>query len=146
MCPGIRGMLITMGSSGRMKNIVECVRGLAKIYNAGISAIYVVSPSGIALAMHGEMWSKVLDSHLRDEGRKAIEYVVAAGEKEGVEVEPLIVEDKNPIDGIVDFAKQNDVDLIVMGTLGRTGLSHLLLGSVAEDIVMYSKRQVLNIP
>jgi nucleotide-binding universal stress UspA family protein len=46
----------------------------------------------------------------------------------------------------VDFATENDVDLIVMGTLGKTGLSHILLGSVAENVVRHSKRQVLTVP
>lgn len=146
MGPRIRSILIATDGSERVKNAVDWGIGLAKMYNATVSAIYVIPPSGIALAMRGEMWSKALDSHLRDEGRKAIEHVVAAGEKEGVEVEPVIVEDKTPTDGIVDFATENDVDLIVMGTLGKTGLSHILLGSVAENVVRHSKKQVLTVP
>lgn len=36
---------------------------------------------------------------------------------------------------IIRYADENQIDLIVMGTLGRTGLTHLLLGSVAENVV-----------
>lgn len=36
---------------------------------------------------------------------------------------------------IIRYAEENQIDLIVMGTLGRTGLTHLLLGSVAENVV-----------
>jgi len=36
---------------------------------------------------------------------------------------------------IVNYAKQEDIDLIVIGTHGRSGLSHLVLGSVAEHVV-----------
>jgi nucleotide-binding universal stress UspA family protein len=44
---------------------------------------------------------------------------------------------------IVRFANENSVDLIVMGTHGRTGLSHLILGSVAENVVRTASRPVL---
>jgi universal stress protein A len=40
-----------------------------------------------------------------------------------------------PFVEIVQFAKQNDIDLIVIGTHGRTGLSHMLMGSVSEKVV-----------
>jgi universal stress protein A len=40
-----------------------------------------------------------------------------------------------PADAIVRLARERQVDLIVMGTHGRTGLSHMLLGSVAEKVL-----------
>ena len=40
-----------------------------------------------------------------------------------------------PFREIVDLAASQQVDLIVMGTHGRTGLQHILLGSVAERVV-----------
>jgi nucleotide-binding universal stress UspA family protein len=44
--------------------------------------------------------------------------------------------------GIIDFADDIDADLIAMTTHGRTGLLHLLTGSIAEDVVNHSKRPV----
>ena len=41
----------------------------------------------------------------------------------------------DPADEIVDFARRHNVDLIVIGTHGRTGLNHVLMGSVAEAVV-----------
>ena len=46
---------------------------------------------------------------------------------------------------IVKTAKEKDVDLIVMGTHGRTGLSHVLIGSVAEKVVHHAHCGVLTI-
>lgn len=46
---------------------------------------------------------------------------------------------------IIDYAKANDVDLIVIGTHGRSGLMHVLLGSVAERIVRKSPCPVLTV-
>jgi nucleotide-binding universal stress UspA family protein len=46
---------------------------------------------------------------------------------------------------IVRVAKERDVDLIVLGTHGRTGLSHALIGSVAERVVHHAHCPVLSI-
>jgi nucleotide-binding universal stress UspA family protein len=51
----------------------------------------------------------------------------------------------NPVDEILTFADENAVDLIVMGTHGRSGLQALLVGSVTERVVRTSKKPVLTI-
>lgn len=51
----------------------------------------------------------------------------------------------NPIDEILTFSVENAVDLIVMGTHGRSGLAHLLVGSVTERVVRSSRVPVLTI-
>lgn len=51
-----------------------------------------------------------------------------------------------PYKVIIDAAERWGADIIVMGTHGRTGLPHLLLGSVAEDVIRRSKKTVVIIP
>lgn len=46
---------------------------------------------------------------------------------------------------ITNYAKENDIDLIVIGTHGRTGMKHLLLGSVAEKVVRHASCPVLTV-
>jgi len=46
---------------------------------------------------------------------------------------------------IIDYAIKHDIDLIVMATHGRTGLAHVLLGSVAEKVVRKAPCPVLTI-
>ena len=43
----------------------------------------------------------------------------------------------------MNFAEKNGVELIVMGTLGKSGIQHFLMGSVAENVVKHSKVPVL---
>jgi nucleotide-binding universal stress UspA family protein len=52
----------------------------------------------------------------------------------------------NPTEEIMKTAETWWADLIVMGTHGRTGLKHLLMGSVSEYIVRHSKMPVLVVP
>lgn len=51
----------------------------------------------------------------------------------------------DPVDAIVAYASEHRIDLIVTATHGRTGLSHVLLGSVAERIVREAPCPVLTI-
>ena len=51
----------------------------------------------------------------------------------------------SPFLEIVRYAKEKSIDLIVMGTHGRTGLTHLLLGSVAENVVRTATCPVLTV-
>jgi nucleotide-binding universal stress UspA family protein len=52
----------------------------------------------------------------------------------------------NPFIEITRFAEQRGIDLIIMGTHGRTGIGHLLVGSVAENVVRRSACPVLTVP
>jgi nucleotide-binding universal stress UspA family protein len=51
----------------------------------------------------------------------------------------------SPVDAMVDYSRELAIDLIVIATHGRTGLSHVLLGSVAERIVREAPCPVLTI-
>jgi len=51
-----------------------------------------------------------------------------------------------PADRILDYAARNGVDLIVLGTHGRTGMSRVLLGSVAERVMRLASCPVLTVP
>jgi len=56
-----------------------------------------------------------------------------------------LLESGDPARVIVDLAERRGSDLIVIGTHGRTGFSHLLLGSVAEKVVRRATRPVLTV-
>ncbi|MFB6189323.1 MAG: universal stress protein, partial [Halapricum sp.] len=51
-----------------------------------------------------------------------------------------------PTETILDTVEDDDVDLVVMGTHGRTGLSHYLVGSVAEKVVRHASCPVQVVP
>jgi Universal stress protein family len=46
----------------------------------------------------------------------------------------------------VDYARRNTVDLVVLGTHGRTGVSRAVLGSVAEAVIRRARCRVLTVP
>lgn len=58
-------------------------------------------------------------------------------------VELVAVEHVSPALAICKYSQEHGVDLIVMGTHGRTGVSHFLIGSVAEKVVRHASCAVL---
>jgi nucleotide-binding universal stress UspA family protein len=61
----------------------------------------------------------------------------------GVSCETLHVKDRRPAEGIIETAKAKHCDLIVMGSHGRRGISRLVLGSQANEVVSHSTVPVL---
>ncbi len=55
-----------------------------------------------------------------------------------IKIETAIIVSTATVDSILDYAEDKDVDLIVVGTRGRSGIKKLLLGSTASGIVTYS--------
>jgi nucleotide-binding universal stress UspA family protein len=59
-----------------------------------------------------------------------------------VDAETIVLEG-HPSNEIIEFAQKNGIDVIVMGTLGKSGLDRFLLGSVAEKVTRNSSVPVL---
>lgn len=127
-------ILIATDGSDIAKKVVSSGIELAKAVGAKVYASYVIS------SRFGS--GKAVRDHFVEEGNEALAYVQEAGKAADVEVESLMLEGI-PSEEIIDFAEKNDIDLIVMGSLGKTGLSKFLLGSVAENVLRHSKTQVL---
>ncbi len=78
------------------------------------------------------------------EDRKQLNEFIPPEKKEGIKTE-AIHRVGTPFLEIIKVAKEKEADLIVMATHGRSGLSHILFGSVAEKVVRKSTCPVLSI-
>jgi nucleotide-binding universal stress UspA family protein len=76
--------------------------------------------------------------------REALDRVTKAKDLESLTVHREVREG-TPFYEIIRFAKEKDIDLIVMGTHGHTGLTHVLLGSVTEKVVRKAPCPVLTV-
>ncbi len=134
-------ILIATDGSEYTKNSVDYGVELAKTTGAKLHAIYVVDTAAFASIPMDAAWESMYEL-LRQEGDEATKYVAEKAEAEGLEVERNTVEG-HPADEIIKYAEKNAISLIVMGTLGKSGLDRFLLGSVAEKVVRTSKIPVL---
>jgi nucleotide-binding universal stress UspA family protein len=71
--------------------------------------------------------------------------VIEQAESAGVETIEGVVSSGTPHRAILDYVDEEDVDLVVMGTHGRTGLDRYLLGSVTEKVVRLSDAPVITV-
>jgi nucleotide-binding universal stress UspA family protein len=76
--------------------------------------------------------------------QKALDTVVRAKKNLGIEI-TAVLKNGEPREAILAVAKDMGADLVVMGTHGRRGLAHILLGSVAEYVVRTSPQPVLTV-
>ncbi len=88
----------------------------------------------------GVVWHKVDDNTRKAHMKKVFLKNFSGPEYEQVNFEVTI---GNPTTEIINYTKNNDIDLIVIPTHGRTGLKHFLLGSVAEKVIRYAPCPVL---
>jgi nucleotide-binding universal stress UspA family protein len=85
-------------------------------------------------------------ANLREEVRKRLLNLRVETQKAGVgTVEAMVLEGKPSVQ-IVHHAEALPADLIVMGTHGRSGFSHLMLGSVAERVARSAPCAVIAVP
>jgi nucleotide-binding universal stress UspA family protein len=75
---------------------------------------------------------------------QALDRIARSWRQKGIQIETHLFKG-DPVTEIVKKAKDLECDLIVMGTHGRTGMAHLMMGSVAERIVRTSSVPVLTV-
>ncbi len=133
-------IIIATDGSKQVGKAIEAGVELAKLTGAKLYAVYVIVQTGYSPRDFG--WEGSLREFLETEARKAVTSVEEAGKASGINVESVILEGY-PADKILEFAEQEGMDLIVMGTLGRTGIDRFLMGSIAEKVVRHSKIPVM---
>ena len=130
----------TDGSEGT-RGAIERAIDLATTYDAALHTIYVVDTNvGIDSSVPG-----TLDA-FEAAGENAIDEVIQKAESARVNTIEGVVAQGTPHQAILEYVDEHDIDLVVMGTHGRTGLDRYLLGSVTENVIRLSDAPVLTVP
>jgi universal stress protein A len=113
-------------------------------YSGAITLVHVHEPMDYALPEGYVLYTAEQLSRMNAE----LESQLHAAEREvqsmGIRVESRLLHGPAALE-IVDFAERENIDLIVMGTHGRTGLRHVLMGSVAERVLRNAPCPVLTV-
>jgi universal stress protein A len=143
MAATIRSILVATDFSPASSVAVEYGRILASRLGASLRLLHVVDDPLLAAA-----WSEAYafdTSALRERMRAGAEDEItklAATLDVPVTTEVIV---GSPARAIIGQSAEPDIDLVVMGTHGRSGVSHLLLGSVAERVVRGARCPVLTV-
>ncbi len=137
-------ILVAHDFSEPSQRALACARELARKLDAALHAVHVViNPS--AQPWTAEAYSLPLGDLIpawQEEARQALRRALPAEERDSVVIGTPV---GAPHAQIVEYAVDHGIDLIVMGTHGRGGLEHALLGSVAERVVRRAPCAVLTV-
>jgi nucleotide-binding universal stress UspA family protein len=132
---------ILIATDGSERNQPAVMKGLeiARACGSDLYAIYVIDETPFTSAQTEVLTADVY-RQLKDEGERAVLQVKRMAD--GVKVDALVLSGR-PAHVITEFAVKNRVDLIIVGSQGKSGLARLLLGSVAESIIRMADCMVL---
>jgi len=143
--PKVKKILAPTDFSELSKRGIRYALEMARDTSAEVIVYHVIDLGDERPEIHGpygpyhdmrEDHRRVLDKFLSDAFADCIDLVEVR----------QVVEFGRSYKNIVELAEQENVDVIVMATHGRTGLEHMILGSVTEKVVARSARPVMVIP
>ena len=123
----LRRILVTTDLSQHSLEAMEYASSFGLLYTSTIFLLHVAE-AGRSAEEGAEALDRFAKEHLDPE--RKLTHVVRCG---------------NAAEEIVRFARDSGIDLIVMATHGRTGLQHMVMGSVAERVVRLADTPVLTV-
>jgi universal stress protein A len=122
-------------------------RELAMRFGATLHVLHVAQDIYVS-AFGAENYAVIapgLQQQLEAAARQKLEGSLMDSDGSGPPTKSVVFTSSSASFSIIDYATTEDIDLIVMGTHGRTALAHMLLGSVAERVVRLAPCPVLTV-
>jgi nucleotide-binding universal stress UspA family protein len=139
-------ILLGTDGSAASEHAATLAVGLARTHGAKLTALYVVDPYPyLGIGETNPLGFQAYMAAAQQHAAQAHAKVEALCKRSDppVNLEVRLVEDVTAMRGIVDMAQETHADLVVVGSHGRTGISRLMLGSVAAQVVAHSPVPVL---
>jgi nucleotide-binding universal stress UspA family protein len=145
MGASITKVLVPIDFSALSNRAIELAAELASRYGASLTVLHVFEPMVFVVPDGAVLQSpEGLADQLRDT-EQLVAKGLAAAQAAGAKDVRSLVRQGGPVEEKLAEAKDNGYDLVVMGTHGRSGLKHALLGSVAEQLIRRASCPVLTV-
>ncbi len=145
MSDAIVRVLVPIDFSAHSERALRYAAMLASRFGASLELLHVVEDPVMYGAWGPEVFvpnmAELMQAVTSDAEKRLVEMKSRIA-REGLRVDTSVIVGRAP-HRITEYAGSNGVDLIVMGTHGRTGLSHVVMGSVAEGVVRHAHCPVL---
>ncbi len=137
-------ILVPTDLSDNSKAAFQLGIAMAREMKARLDVLHVIDLREVQVSPYLEPWHVSLEKELVDQRLAQFRAFCQAFDMEGVEVAQHH-RSGIPFIEIVRFSREISADLIVMGTHGRTGIAHILIGSVAEKVVRKAQCPVMTV-
>lgn len=136
----IKKILCPTDFSDASKNAVRYANEFARTMNAEVIFLHVVEPRPITTDM--SVAYLPIETDLEKAAEEDLTALLEEEKDKGISAEKIVLVGQ-PAETIIEQSKVYDVDLIILGSHGRAGLTRLLMGSVAEAVLRKSPCPVL---
>ncbi|HJT47566.1 MAG TPA: universal stress protein [Nitrososphaeraceae archaeon] len=139
--PKFSKIMVAIDGSEHSLKAAEYALDFAKSFNAKIFAITVTS---VPESYHLRQEDVLEESSKMDDSKAWLDEFDRAAKTGNIELKTELINSHRPVDYVIlEYAEEKNIDLIVVGTKGRSGFKKLLLGSVASSIVSYAHCPVM---
>lgn len=141
-------ILVPTDGSKVAESAVAHAIDIAETYRATLHTLYVVDTDAMEMSLSTEQLERIENGEFDDLDElaefadRATQAVADRASERGVDVVEHVVSGQ-PHKSIADYAEQQDIDVIVMGSHGRSGIRRALLGSVTERVLRTTSVPVL---
>jgi nucleotide-binding universal stress UspA family protein len=123
-------------------------RDLARTYHASLHVLHVTDDLAARMALAPLAVTPNignLQADLEADARRSLEGLLPESERTSLNAQLVTKISDHPAETIVSYAREKRIDLIIIGTHGRSGMAHLFMGSVAERVVRTAPCPVLTV-
>ena len=130
-------ILVPMDGSPIAECVIPHIKAIAKAENAEVELINVVEP--LEIPTRGKIALdeddlKQIDSDSRSDAHNYLANIAKQLKRSSVEARPVVLSGKTA-DTLVDYANTNDIDLLIMATHGRSGITRWFWGSIVDKVL-----------
>lgn len=135
-------ILIATDGSENGAQAVSAGMEIARLSKGKAYALYVIDNTCYPAGKSDPKLKTAMEEHFKTLGLEMTASVEEAAKAAGVDVE-FVIREGHPAEKILSFAEKQAVEMIVVGSLGKTDAERFLLGSVSEKVVRNAKVPVL---
>ncbi len=143
----IKKVLVATDFSAPSLSALNYARAMARSFGASLHVLHVFEPLWITSAdvVGGGVALTTMMQGLEETARKQLDEAVTEEDRRELGATAVMITSESPAREIAHYANDHKVDLVVIGTHGRSGLSRWLIGSVAEKVVRLAPCPVLTV-
>jgi len=138
--------MVAIDGSEHSLKAAEYALEIAKSFGAQLYAVTVTYvPESYHLKQEDVLsQSKEIHDNSMEDAKTWLEKFNQKSKEDNIQLKTELISSHRPIDYVIlEYAEKNNIDLIVVGTRGRSGFKKLLLGSIASSVVTYAHCPVM---